>query len=136
MKEIVTQNSFPASEQPRVLFEEEEATDLREYWFIIYRHRRAALAFLLLTIFLTAIAIRWEGGLYTAKTTLYVPSQNRGVLDSPEPITAGTNTYETQRKLLTSRSLDCQGHKNSYAGPGPIFQGETDQSPKLGRLRS
>lgn len=105
MKEIVTQNSFPASEQPRVLLEEEEATDLREYWFVVYRHRRAALAFLLLTIFLAAIAIRWEGALYTAKTTLYVPSQNRGVLDNPEPIAAGTNPYETQRKLLTSRSL-------------------------------
>ena len=105
MKEIVVQNSLSAGERPGVLPEEEESTDLREYWFVIYRHRRAALAFLLLTVFLTAISIRWEGGLYTAKTTLYVPVQNRGVLDAPEPINAATTGNTTQQKLLTSRSL-------------------------------
>src|SRR5688572_4779801 len=104
MKEIAVQNSLSAAERPGVVFEEEEATSLRDYWVVIYRHRRAVVGFLLLSIFLTAIAIRWERPLYTAKTTLYVPIHNRGVLDGPDPIVPGTMSNDQQR-LLRSRSL-------------------------------
>jgi uncharacterized protein involved in exopolysaccharide biosynthesis len=104
MKDIVLQNSAPIGERSGIVLEEEESTSLRDYWVVIYRHRRAAIAFLLLSVFLTAISIRWEKPLYTAKTTLYVPAQNRGVLDAPEPIVPGRASND-QQKLLTSRSL-------------------------------
>jgi succinoglycan biosynthesis transport protein ExoP len=106
MKDITTQYSLPAPEQQRLsLPEEEQSTDLREYWYIVYRHRRAVLGFLLLAVFLAAINIRWESGLYSAKTTLFVPAQNRSVLDAPEQVTPGATGNQTQQKLLTSRSL-------------------------------
>ena len=106
MKDMATQSYLPAPDQQRASsFEEEQSTDLREYWFIVYRHRRAVLAFLLLAVFLTALTIRWESGLYTAKTTLFAPIQQQGVLDTPEPVTPGAIGNQTQQKLLTSRSL-------------------------------
>ena len=104
MKDIVLQNSSSPGGRSSILLEEEESTSLRDYWVVIYRHRRAAIAFLLLAIFLTVVSIRWEPPLYTAKTTLYVPSQNRSVLDAPEPIVPGTLSSD-QQKLLRSRSL-------------------------------
>jgi capsular exopolysaccharide synthesis family protein len=106
MKDMATQISLPAPDQQRLsLPEEEQSTDLREYWYIVYRHRRAVLAFLLIAVFLTAITIRWESGLYTAKTTVFVPAQPRSVLDIPESATPATAGNQTQQKLLTSRSL-------------------------------
>ncbi len=104
MKDIVLQNPSSMGDRTGIVLEEEESTSLRDYWIVIYRHRRAAIAFLLLSIFLTAISIRWERPLYTAKTTLFVPAQNRGVLDAPELIVPGTASND-QQKLLTSRSL-------------------------------
>jgi capsular exopolysaccharide synthesis family protein len=106
MKDMATQISLPAPDQQRLsLPEEEQSIDLREYWYIVYRHRRAVLAFLLIAVFLTAITIRWESGLYTAKTTVFVPAQQRSVLDTPESANSATASNQTQQKLLTSRSL-------------------------------
>ena len=73
MNEVAPYNnnsSLPA-EQRRILLEQEEPTDLRNYWFVIYRHRWVALIFFLLALFLTAISIPWGAPLYTATTTLY-----------------------------------------------------------------
>ena len=123
MNEIAPhENSSAPSEYRRILFQEEQATDLRDYWFVIYRHRRAALAFLFLTLFLAAISIPWGDPLYTASTTLYIQSQTQGIFNAPEAVGAGTNYYETQRNLLTSRSLVAQVIRDLGLEQNPHFR--------------
>ena len=108
MKEITPfSNSSPATESRTILLEEENATDLRDYWFVIYRHRRVVLIFFLLTLFLTLISIPQGSPLYTATATLYMQSQTRGMFDASE-LNPGPNYQETQRQLLRSRSLVAQ----------------------------
>ncbi|MGB7951160.1 MAG: Wzz/FepE/Etk N-terminal domain-containing protein, partial [Candidatus Binatia bacterium] len=108
MKEIAPlPNGSPATEPRTVLLEEETSTDLRDYWFVIYRYRRIVLIFFLFTLLLTAISIPWGTPLYTATATLYIQGQTRGIFDSSE-LTPGANYQETQRRLLMSRSLVAQ----------------------------
>jgi succinoglycan biosynthesis transport protein ExoP len=123
MKQIEPPYNFSSAPEPRNVLLEEEATDLRSYWFVIYRHRRAALAFFLLTLLLAAISIPWGHSSYIATTTLHVQDQIRGMFDSPEAARAREETdyYETQRTLLLSRSLVAQVIRDLGLEENPNF---------------
>jgi polysaccharide biosynthesis transport protein len=130
MKQIEPPYNFSPAPEPRNVLVEEETADLRSYWFVIYRHRRAALAFFLLTLLLAAISIPWGHSTYIATTTLYVQEQIRGMFDGPEAVRAREETdyYETQRTLLLSRSLVAQVIRELGLENNPYFT-EVPQSP-------
>jgi polysaccharide biosynthesis transport protein len=88
-------------------YEEEDSTDLRNYWYVVYRHRWPAIIFFLSAFFLTIIAIPWGDSVYTAKTTLYVQSPILTTVTGPEVRTSPSD-IATQLRLLSSRSLAAQ----------------------------
>ena len=95
---------------------------------MIYRHRRIALTFFLLTLFFTFISVPWNDPLYTARTTLYIQGEIRGVFDGPDVAAARfNNIFETQRKLLMSRSLAAEVIKGFRLENNPHFT-KTSQS--------
>jgi len=138
MNDIYPYSNPPVpAEQRRILLEQEEPTDLREYWFVIYRHRWVALIFFLSAVFLTAISIPWGAPLYTATTTLYMQGQTRGMFDASERVIRADNYLETQLKLLRSRSLVAQIIRDIGLEQNPNFT-QVAQSPlswAIGSLR-
>jgi capsular exopolysaccharide synthesis family protein len=121
MKELAPPPDDFATPEPRkILLEEEDTTDLRDYWFVIHRHRYAALIFFLSVLFLMAISVPWGSPLYTATATLYMQGQTRGLFD-PESSTAGVSYQQTQRQLLKSRTLAAQVIKDLGLEDNPLF---------------
>ncbi len=121
MNDITSRSTAPVPKEYGQVLEEQDTTDLRDYWFVIYRHRWVALIFLLSTVFLAALSIPWGQPLYTATTSLYIQSQGRGMFDSSELLGTGNNYQETQLKLLRSRSLIAEVVRDVNLAQNPSF---------------
>jgi succinoglycan biosynthesis transport protein ExoP len=101
---------LPPTDGERLLPQEEETVNLRDYWIIIRKYRWTIATLLLPIVLITAISVWWTGPFYTATATLYIENQTANIMgDRDASALGGSNSenyfYKTQLNLLRSRSL-------------------------------
>ena len=99
---------LPPPGHPYNTFQEEKEVNLRDYWKVIQKRRWTIIAFFLIIVITTAVATFTMKPIYRGTTTIQINKENPQIVDFKEIFavnTMDTDYYQTQYKILESRSL-------------------------------
>ncbi len=108
---------------------EEKEVHLRDYWKVIQKRRWTVLATFLIVIVTTAIATFTMRPIYRGTTTIQINKENPQIVDFKEIFAVNTmdmDYYQTQYKILESRSLAKRVIQNLKLGEHPEFLPTTE----------
>jgi uncharacterized protein involved in exopolysaccharide biosynthesis len=129
---------LPHTDERDILLQEEEATNLRDYWMVILKYRWTIVGFVLPIILIAAVSLWWTTPLYVATATLHIENRSPNVVGVPEAFTPGGVTldqyYQTQLNLLKSRSLAARVIRDLGLDHDPRF--ETNAEDLLSWVKS
>src|SRR5438552_1576667 len=106
-----------------------EEPNLKEYWAVVRNHQRLIATLFVSALLLTSLVVLSMTPLYRAESTILIERQTPQVLDirdlmSEQPGTDEHNYYETQYKILTSRSLAADVISELGLQNNPLFNSE------------
>ncbi len=123
---------LPPPEYATPLSPEEKEVNLRDYWKVIRKRRWTILAFFLIIVVTTAIGTFTMRPIYRGTATVQINKENPQIVDFKEIFTVNTmdlDYYQTQYKILESRSLAKRVTKTLSLGEHPEFLPPTVNSP-------
>ena len=99
---------LPAPGYSNTPLQEEKEINLRDYWKVIRKRQWMIIAFFLIVVITTAIGTLTMKPIFRATTTIQINKENPQIVDFKEIFavnTMDTDYYQTQYKILESRSL-------------------------------
>jgi succinoglycan biosynthesis transport protein ExoP len=121
---------LPHTDERDLLFQDEEAANLRDYWIVILKYRWTIAAFLLPMILIASVSLWWTTPVYVATATLHIENRSPNLVGVPEAFTPSgiasgitvDQYYQTQLNLLKSRSLAARVIRDVGFAHDPRFE--------------
>jgi succinoglycan biosynthesis transport protein ExoP len=110
-----------------------QEVNLRDYWWVLVKHRWIIITFLLVVVTTTAIYSLTMIPIYRATAQILIEKTNPNILSIQELVVmdpSGTDFYQTQYKILESRSLAQEVIKRLDLIQHPEFKGKGEQQEK------
>jgi capsular exopolysaccharide synthesis family protein len=123
---------LPPPEYLQPVPQEEKEVNLRDYWKVIQKRRWTILAFFLIVVVSTAIGTFTMRPIYRGTTTILINKENPQIVDFKEVFTVNTmdlDYYQTQYKILESRTLAKRVTQTLHLGEHPEFLPQPETSP-------
>ena len=110
-----------------------QKVDLRDYWRILVKHRWIVITFLLVVVTTVTIYSLTMIPIYRATAQILIEKTNPNILSMQELVVmdpSGTDFYQTQYKILESRSIAQEVIKRLDLAQNPEFKGKKKQQEK------
>lgn len=110
-----------------------QEVNLRDYWRLLIKHRWIVITFLLVVVTTVAIYSLTMIPIYRATAQILIEKTNPNILSIQELVAmdpSGTDFYQTQYKILESRSIAQEVIKRLDLAQNPEFKGKKKQQEK------
>ena len=110
-----------------------QKVDLRDYWRVLIKHRWIVITFLLVVVTTVVIYSLTMIPIYRATAQILIEKTNPNILSMQELVVmdpSGTDFYQTQYKILESRSIAQEVIKRLDLTQHPEFKGKKKQQEK------